>query len=388
MSIKLILPAQLLRVASSSKLALVLVAAIIIFSVAGAVLPQEGMVDPQDMTAWKESHQTSVPLLEQLGLFGVFHSWPFMITIVLLAVNTLTCTILRFAKDGGIRTLKDPGAIGNAGFLLLHLSIILILAGAFYSAATRLDGFIVLTEGQMFTEKHDGYIRIAEGPLRRENHKAFTVALKEVHAEFGDREYPLQLSAKIKIQSTDQETIDGVVEINRPFKHQGFSFTNDQTGFSPRILIRDRKTNREMVNFIALKTFTRDQGRQYTDFLPMSIFKNRLVLTLYPSHQQRENKIIKTGEDPDNPIIVIEEQDASGKVLSSAYLLQGKEITIGDYDLGFTGLRRWSSFKVSSDPGYPIVCVALWLGLVALILRYLPDLRTWFAPDIKAEEKD
>jgi hypothetical protein len=33
---------------------------------------------------------------------------------------------------------------------------------------------------------------------------------------------------------------------------------------------------------------------------------------------------------------------------------------------------------VVQDPGYLPVCVALWLGLGALILRYVPDLKRWF----------
>ena len=66
----------------------------------------------------------------------------------------------------------------------------------------------------------------------------------------------------------------------------------------------------------------------------MLIFKNRIVLTLYPSHEQRGNEIVKTSEKPDNPIIIVQEQDESGKVLSQKYLSQGKEITIGDGSVG------------------------------------------------------
>jgi hypothetical protein len=35
-------------------------------------------------------------------------------------------------------------------------------------------------------------------------------------------------------------------------------------------------------------------------------------------------------------------------------------------------------FKVSDDPGYMTVCIALWTGLIALILRYFQDIRRWF----------
>jgi hypothetical protein len=56
----------------------------------------------------------------------------------------------------------------------------------------------------------------------------------------------------------------------------------------------------------------------------------------------------------------------------------GSSMSLGKYTIGFTGLRRWSSFKVVEDPGYNLVWIALWLGAAALILRYVPDIKEWF----------
>ena len=56
----------------------------------------------------------------------------------------------------------------------------------------------------------------------------------------------------------------------------------------------------------------------------------------------------------------------------------GSRIVMEEYVFFFTELRRWSGFMVVQDPGYLPVCVALWLGLGALILRYTPDLKKWF----------
>jgi hypothetical protein len=70
--------------------------------------------------------------------------------------------------------------------------------------------------------------------------------------------------------------------------------------------------------------------------------------------------------------------DEAGKMTSQGNVPLGGRFTMEKYIFSFAELRRWSSFMVVEDPGYLSVCVALWLGLGALILRYVPDLKKWF----------
>jgi hypothetical protein len=125
MSLRYILLTIPLRFLSSSKLALVLVLVVILFSIAGAVMPQEGIMEAKDIVAWQQEHPVLTRALEPAGFFHVFHSWPFLITIVVLGINTLTCTVLHFVKDGGLSALKGPRGIEKSGFFLLHISLIL-----------------------------------------------------------------------------------------------------------------------------------------------------------------------------------------------------------------------------------------------------------------------
>ena len=97
------LPSKLLEKLSSSKLALVMVLLLILFSIVGAVLPQQGRMEFKDIALWQMAHPMVTTLMRPLGFFRVFHSWPFIIVILILGANTLTCTLLRFVKEGGIR---------------------------------------------------------------------------------------------------------------------------------------------------------------------------------------------------------------------------------------------------------------------------------------------
>lgn len=363
----------------SSRLALIAVALLIVLCIIGAVLPQESMYNPHDIAHWQKHHPLVTTIFNPLGLFRAFNSIPFIVIIIILGINTLTCTLNHFIKRGGIACLKGPDAIKNMGFVLLHLSLILLLAGGAWSASARLDGFIVLTEGQGFKEEHGHYIRLVEGPLRREKHKGFLLSLEKVHITYRQGKYPTEMTAAIKVGPAPNRMTAAEISVNYPLTYKGVDFTLDQVGFSPRLVIRDGKSGRILINsFVALKTFRYGPNREYRDFLPLPIFKNRVIVTLYPAHRTIEKKIEKTGEEPENPILLIEIEDNNGKVILTRHLPFNGKTSVGDHIFEFIGLRRSASFRVVEDPGYPLVLTAIWLGLLALILRYAPDLRGWW----------
>jgi len=76
-------------------------------------------------------------LLYQLGLTSVFLSPWFLVLIVLLGVNILSCLVMSLIRAR--RTL---------GFILVHLSLILLIAGGLMSATLRTQGDLILKEGQ------------------------------------------------------------------------------------------------------------------------------------------------------------------------------------------------------------------------------------------------
>ena len=372
----------------SSRLALVLVGLLIALSLSGAMLPQEGMYDPADITRWQEGHSLLTSILEPLGFFHVFHSIPFLITILLLGINTLTCTVNHFIKGGGFAYLTGREAVKNIGFILMHLSLIALFAGGAWTASASMDGYILLTEGQELKETPGSYLRLVKGPLRTEPHKEFLIRLNRVRIKYRQKQYPVDIASHIEIRVNREKVRRDTVRVNHPFTCEGLTFTHDRTGFSPRLLIREKRTGRLLVNsFIALKTFRRGQvEREYRDFLPLPFFKQKVIVTLYPSHTRVDGQVKKTGEEPENPVLLVEMEDESGGSVSMGEIFPGGWLNLGDYSLGFTELRRWTAFQVTDDPGYPVVWIALWAGVIGFIMRYIPDLKRWFGQS-KTTEK-
>jgi hypothetical protein len=162
------------------------------------------------------------------------------------------------------------------------------------------------------------------------------------------------------------------------------TFTLDETGYSPRLMVRQKDKQDLLVNsFIALQTFTTGQGRQYRDYLPLPFFENRVTVEFYPVGSTDSD----TGTTSTEPVILINTADAEGNTLTRSPLSLNQTTTADGYEFEFAELRQWASFRVSNDPGYPVVWMALWLGLGALLLRYLPELTEWTNPVKKASER-
>ena len=102
---------------TSVKLTLFLLAGIAIMLVAGTIVETKFSTDTAMSTIYRS------PLMDAL--------------IGLLGINQITCTIKRW-----------PYKPHQAGWLLAHLGVIVILIGSIYGRAGQLEGQIFLTEGQ------------------------------------------------------------------------------------------------------------------------------------------------------------------------------------------------------------------------------------------------
>ena len=116
---------------------------------------------------------------------------------------------------------------------------------------------------------------------------------------------------------------------------------------------------------------------EYKDFMSLPGGDVRAMFTLYPSYTNLHGNIYKNGEDSTDPLMLISLQDTDGQVLADAQLPLGGQTVLGYYHFTFDGLRRWSSFAVSDEPGHGIVYTGLALGIFALVLRYLPVIWSW-----------
>ena len=363
---------------ASTRLTLIIIGVLILLSLIGALVPQQGILEESGIFEWKQEHPTVTPVLSKLGLFATFHSPLFLISLAILFLNTLSCTYQSIIKDGLFSGNEPSIRLRRLGFLILHISILVCMAGGFVSAAFRMSGLIILTEGQTFKDQYQNYSKLIEGPFRKEQHDKFEVELIDAQFEAPTDWWAGRKHSSIRLSTNETDPFIAEIEFNQPFRFKKITFTVQEIGFSPEISITSRNPQIPPFNgFIALKVWGVNKDREHRDFLPLPHSDQRLMLNLFPSHSISNGVAIKTSETVENPALTVHLESSDGIQTPKQLIEPGKRVEVDDLNIHFGELRYWASFLVVQDPGYPIVCISFWMAIIALVLRYTPDILDW-----------
>ena len=363
---------------ASTNITLIVIGILILLSLTGALVPQQGVLEESGIFEWKSGHPKVTPLLSKLGLFATFHSPLFLVSLAILFLNTLACTIKSIVEGELFPGSEPSNRLRRLGFAILHISILVCMAGGFCSAAFRTSGQIILTEGQTLQDRRQDYSKFTEGPLRKEQHDRFRVHLLDAQFDApADWSAGRKLSS-IRITADKTEFRAAEIEFNQPFRFKGITFTLQEIGFSPEIRITSVDPRIPPLNaFIALKVWGVNKDREHRDFLPLPHGKGSLLLNLLPSHAITNGVAVKTSETVKNPALLVHVQSPDGSETPKQLIEPGQRIEIEELSIEFGELRRWASFLVVEDPGYPIVCISFWMAIIALMLRYSPEVIDW-----------
>jgi hypothetical protein len=357
---------------TSPKLAVILGGVLMFFGLVGAVVPQESGFDASSLAQWQADHPLWTAVLGSLGLFRTFSSVPFVITVVVLAINTFACILRRFLRS---RKQNKRFSTAELGSILLHIAIIVTLFAGLVSATCRLDGWVLLTEGQDFTGAPHDYMMLKKGLLRGPGLVDSSLRLEEVRADYKDG----HLVGKRSMLMDRRLRSRCEVQVNNPQTFGGLTFTQDKIGFSPRLSVTEEMSGLTVADsYVVLKTFGETKGREYRDYLDLPQIGRVMLLTLYPDHISEGGVPVKRGDEPVNPLLRIEWQDGKGNTVSEDILAMGGSASVEGYKFQFEELRRWAMFRVVNDPGYQIAVFSFWIGLLSLLVRYVPDLVSWF----------
>ncbi|NMB76480.1 MAG: cytochrome c biogenesis protein ResB [Myxococcales bacterium] len=205
-------------------------------------------------------------LLSFFGAFDLFHSWWFSLLLLLLSLNLTACSLPRLFSLGrelarcppepsgvaGVRRLEIPwdrpvtidearrrtgmplrraaqnsafwlaerGRLGRAGFLLVHLGIIVILLGGGLGQVASLEGTLALAPGE---ESDAVEVQLPEGGSEM-LHLPFRVRcldfsiLRYAPGDMAVRHYV----SEIEVTGVGQPPQRARLEVNRPFAREGY----------------------------------------------------------------------------------------------------------------------------------------------------------------------
>jgi cytochrome c biogenesis protein len=265
---------QVWKFFTSIKLAIFIIIILAIASIIGTIIEQN-----QPLEKYRQVYTDgAIRLFESLNLFDMYHSWWFLLLLVLFTVNLSCCTIDRlpravkvvrnpkttldenlekslslvdrWKKKGGLEGLADTykaamggafakplvtensgtlhlyaekGIISRFGVYVTHLSIIIIFVGAIIGNVFGFKGFANIVEGES----------VRTIPTRGgTNHVdlGFAVRCNKFWVDFYPSGQPKEYASDLSILENGREVLRKKIVVNDPLQYKGIWFYQSSYG--------------------------------------------------------------------------------------------------------------------------------------------------------------
>ena len=393
---------QLLPVIADLRLAIVLLLAIALFSISGTVIEQGQSLAfyqanyPEDpalfgFLSWK--------VLLTLGLDHVYRTWWFLSILILFGSSLTACTFTRqfpalkaarrwkfydeprnFTKlalsaeldKGNLQSLTQllekrrykvfkegdtlyarKGIIGRIGPIVVHASMLIILAGAIWGALTGFMAQEMVASGNTFQVKNI----LDAGPLAAPQiTKDWSVRVNRFWIDYTPQGGINQFYSDLSVLDNQGKEVDKeTIYVNKPLRYRGVTFYQTDWGIAA-VQVRLNKSPIFQIPMAQLDT----NG------------KGRIWGTWIPTKPDLSEGVSLLARDLQGILLVY---DAVGKLVSTvrpgmATEVNGVTLKVVDV-IGSTGLQ------IKSDPGIPMVYTGFGLLMLGVIMSYVSHSQIW-----------
>lgn len=341
---------------ASTRLAFLLIAALLLLIMLSAIIPQDDISSGQ-IIDWQEKLGDGYYVIDKLGLNRIYYTPTFFIVLGLLAINLTVGNIKRFRAV--YRIEKTFLRLRHLGSVLFHLSLLLVMAGVILHFLFKFEGVFSLTEGQTVNDQSAEYHREYQGPLHAASYGNFSLKLEEIgHAK---REVDsLGSVARVTLMPTRSTPQTADIAINSPFVWGEYEFHfGSATGYSPELLLIDS------TGATAFRSFMRISRRDHVgqdvhfDFLELDQFDLRMEIEVLP-----------IGARPDSVEYQVE-IFRSDSTLFEGRLSSADTVAFAGYKFNIPRLRRWCYIGAIKNPYLYLIFAGFWCALAGLSLSLL-----------------
>ncbi len=292
------------RQLTSMRTALVLLLLLALGAIPGSVIPQQG-VDALKTQNWQAAHPHLTPIYDRLGLFGVYHSPWFAAIYLLLMVSLVGCIVPRLfvywrgyradpptaprnltrlpdhaayttedepdvvlrraarslsrrhrvstgsTTDEGGWVAAERGQLREAGNLLFHLSVLVVLVGFGIGSLFGYKGGVILVVGNGFSNSLTQYDDFAPGGLFKASRmEPFCFTVHDFKVQWLDSGPRQGMARGFQAPLTYRESCQGDpstwsaqksydLRVNHPLTIGGTQIFLIGHGYAPVITVRD-----------------------------------------------------------------------------------------------------------------------------------------------------
>lgn len=393
---------QFLPVLADLRLAIVLLLVIALFSISGTVIEQGQSLAfyqanyPEDpalfgFLSWK--------VLLTLGLDHVYRTWWFLSLLILFGSSLTACTFTRqfpalkaarswkFYKEprqfqklalsaeldkGNLDSLSQllgqqrykifregdtlyarKGIAGRIGPILVHASMLIILAGAIWGALTGYMAQEMVPTGSTFTVNNV----IDAGPLAAGRiPKDWSVQVNRFWIDYSPEGRIDQFYSDLSVLDAQGEEVDEqTIYVNQPLRYRGVTIYQTDWGIAG---VRVQLNNSPIFQLPMAKLDTGGQGRIWG--------------TWVPTKPDLSEGISLLARDLQGTLLVY---DGAGKLVST--VRPGMSTPVNGVTLKVKEVIGSTGLQIKSDPGIPIVYTGFGLLMLGVIMSYVSHSQIW-----------
>jgi cytochrome c biogenesis protein len=332
------------NILASLRLTIPLLILLAALSVIGTLIPQNAAEQQYLQHYSKETYY----ILKGLGLLDMYHSWWFILVLILLTINLITCSLKRLPVVWR-QVRKARSNYARLGTYLTHLSVLLILIGALFGAWWGFKGYVEIREG----ETVGGFV--LNGPQEVVRPLGFQVRCDAFRVDFYPDGSPREFLSTLTFIDGNRVVIDHApLRVNHPLSYKGFSFYQSSYGISARAVLEVRGQGGKG----AAQAMQLGEG----DVRPIPGTNTELGLMQYKEGVHgHEGGILLVFFAPNTA--------PEGLWLLARPAGQEASVHKGDFTITLKSLekRNYTGIQVTHDPGLPVVwtgCALLVIGLV------------------------
>jgi len=324
----------------------------------GTTIPQRTNIRPDYFISFQKNNPVLYRGLAFLGIYNIFTSWWFLLTIFLLSISLAISISIQLKKAIAIYyRQKNQFVFGNTIF---HGGLLVLLVSAFFTFSFKQWGFVQLIEGDTFTGHSCDFTTTDYGPLVGEFEVGYSVALEHFSHHYWDTGEIKELKSQIIVYRPAVPLSRLTITRESPVQVGGVEiYQSSFYGYTVKVeLIRGKQV---IPTYYSLDMKT-DGPLRGKSFFPTTNYL--LEMTYYPDYRG------KSAYPVDSLLMIKFFQ--SGKEVARALLRLGEEVQVQENLFRFAEVRNWSGLIFTKDPfrvpiltGFVLVVFGIFLTFFA-----------------------